>query len=126
MIDPALAGNGKETHGMLRGLGDLKDMGAMLKKVMDLKNEMESIKEKLGNEIVEGESGAGMVRVIMNGKMEVLEVKFDPTLVGPEQLDILPTMVKGAVNDALRKAQQLVKDRMSEIAGGLNIPGLMG
>lgn len=111
---------------MLRGLGDLKDMGAMLKKVMDLKNEMESIKEKLGNEIVEGESGTGMVRVIMNGKMEVLEVKFDPTLVGPEQLDILPTMVKGAVNDALRKAQQLVKDRMSEIAGGLNIPGLTG
>lgn len=107
---------------MLRGLGDLKDMGAMLKKVMDLKGQVEAIKESLAREIVEGESGTGMVRVVMNGKMEVLEVRFDPELVGPDDLPVLPSLVKAATNDAISKAQNLVKDRMAAVAGGLNLP----
>ena len=111
---------------MFRGLGDLKDMGAMLKKVMDLKGEMESIKESLAKERVDGQSGGGKVRVVMNGKMELLELKIDPSAMTPENPAALENLVKAAINDAIDKAQDLVKDRMSSVTQGLNIPGLLG
>ena len=110
---------------MLRGLGDLKDMGAMMKKVMDLKSQMESVKESLGNEQVEGQAAGGMVRVLMNGKMEVLKVTIDPEAMNPPDAAVLEEFTQAAVNDALAKVQALIKDRMSELTGGISIPGLM-
>jgi DNA-binding YbaB/EbfC family protein len=109
---------------MLRGLGDLKDMGAMLKKVMDLKNQMETIKESLANVVVTGTAGAGEVTVTMNGKMQVLEVKIAPSAFQGGDPALAEVYVQAAVNDAITKAQALLKDKMSEITGGLDIPGL--
>lgn len=110
---------------MLRGLGDLKDMGAMMKKVMDLKSEMESVKESLGAEQVEGQSAAGMVRVLMSGKMEVLKVTIEPEALNPPDPAVVEEYVQAALNDALTKVQALIKERMSALTGGLNIPGLL-
>lgn len=109
---------------MLRGLGDLKDMGGMLNRLMNLKNEVESIKEQLGQVRVDGEAGAGMVRVMMNGKFEVLEVKIDPMALDAENIALLESLVQAAMNDAIGKAQGLMKEKMQEVTGGLNIPGL--
>jgi DNA-binding YbaB/EbfC family protein len=109
---------------MLRGLGDLKDMGGMLNRLMNIKNEMEAIKEQLGQVRVDGEAGAGMVRVLMNGKFEVLEVKIDPSVIDANDPAVLETLVQAAVNTAIGKAQDVMKEKMQEITGGLNIPGL--
>ncbi|MBI1318212.1 MAG: YbaB/EbfC family nucleoid-associated protein [Candidatus Hydrogenedens sp.] len=109
---------------MLRGLGDLKDMGAMLKKVMDLKNQMETVKESLANEIITGTAAAGEVSIVMNGKMQVVEVKIAPSAMQGDDPALLEAYVQAAVNDAVSRAQTLVKEKMAEMTGGLDIPGL--
>lgn len=110
---------------MFRGLGDLKDMGAMMKKVMDLKGEMEAVKESLAKERVEGQAGAGMVRVVLNGKLELLDIKIEREVINPDEPAVLESLVKAAVNNAVDKAQDLVKERMASVTAGINIPGLM-
>ena len=108
---------------MFEGLKGLGDMAGMMKKVMDMKSRMEEIKEALGKEQVEGSAGAGMVKVTMTGKMEVIDVRFERDIVDPAQIDLLESLTKAALNDALAKTQELVKSRMKEVAGGLEIPG---
>ena len=109
---------------MLKGLGDLGKMGGVLKQAMEMKQNIEALKESLGNEQVEASAGGGMVSVVMSGKMEVLELKIDPEVVSKDDVEMLETLVRAAVNEAAEKTRQLVKDKMGEIAGGLDIPGL--
>jgi DNA-binding YbaB/EbfC family protein len=89
-----------------------------------MKERMEELKEQLGNERIEASSGAGMVQVVMTGKMELLSIKIDPEIINPEESEVLETMVQAAINEGVRKAQDMVKERMQEMAGGLDIPGL--
>lgn len=109
---------------MFEGLKGLGDMAGMMKKVMEMKNRMEEIKEALGKEHVEGSAAGGMVRVQMSGKMEVLDLKIEREVVDPEQVELLESLCKAAFNDALAKTHELVKVRMKDAAGGLEIPGL--
>ncbi len=109
---------------MLKGLGDLGKMGGVLKQAMEMKQNIEALKESLGNEQVEASAGGGMVSVVMSGKMEVLELRIDPEVVSKDDVEMLETLVRAAVNEAAEKTRQLVKDKMGEIAGGLDIPGL--
>ncbi len=109
---------------MLKGLGDLGKMGGMLKQAMEMKGKMEELKEQLGNERIEADSGAGMVRVVMTGKMELISIKIDRDIINPEEPEVLETLVQAAVNEGSRKAQEMVKEKMSEMAGGMDIPGL--
>ncbi len=109
---------------MLKGLGDLTKMGGVLKQAMDLKNKIEELKGTLGDIQVEASAGGGMVTVVMNGNTEVLDVKIDPDVVDKEEVEMLETLVRAAVNEATEKAKQMVKEKMTEVAGGLDIPGL--
>ena len=104
--------------------GDIGKMGGMLKQAMELKSKMEEVKEQLANERVEASSGAGMVQVALTGKMEIVSIKIDPEIVNPEETEMLETMVQAAVNEGVRKAHEMVKEKMSEMAGGIDIPGL--
>lgn len=107
-----------------KGLGGLGDFGNMMKKALELKANMEKIKESLGDERIEASSGGGMVTVVINGKLEVQSVKIDPELINPDDPEMLETMVAAALNEANRKAQELVHQKMSELTGGLDIPGI--
>lgn len=107
-----------------KGLGGLGDMGNMMKNALELKSNMEKLKESLANEQIEASSGGGMVTVVMNGKMEVLSVKIDPDVINPDDSEMLETLVAAALNEASRKAQEMVKEKMSELTGGLDIPGI--
>lgn len=109
---------------MFKGLGNLADMAGMMKKIMEIKGRVEEIKESLGNEQVEGVAGGGMVKVIMTGKLEVVGVSIERDLINPAEPDLLESLTKAAFNDASAKAHALVKERMKEAAGGLDIPGL--
>jgi DNA-binding YbaB/EbfC family protein len=99
-------------------------MGAMLKQAMEVKNNIEEMKEKLGEERVEGSAGGGMVSVVMSGKLDVISVKIDPEVVNPADVEMLETLVRAALNEAAGKARELVKQKMTEITGGLDIPGV--
>jgi hypothetical protein len=107
-----------------KGFGGLGNMGHLMKQALDLKANMERLKESLANERVEASSGGGMVTVVMNGKMEVLSLKIERDIIDPAEPEMLETLVAAAVNEATRLAQDRVREKMSEFTGGLDIPGL--
>lgn len=108
-----------------KGLGNLGNLGGLLKTAMEMKGKVEEMRESLGNEVIEASAGGGMVTVTMNGRFEMLSIKIDREVVNPEDLEMLETLVLSAVNEGVRKAQDLVKAKMTEITGGMDIPGLM-
>ena len=109
---------------MLKGLGDLTKMGGMLKQAMEVKQRIEAFRETLGDERIQGESGAGMVTVQMSGRFDVLAVHIDPELVSRDQVEALETLVQAAINSATEKTREMVKQKMTELTGGFEIPGL--
>ena len=89
----------------------------------------EEMQRKLTQTVVEGTSGGGAVTVTMNGKKEVLKVKVDPSAVaslsGPSpDVEMLESLILGAVNDAGHKADDAIQSSVKGALGGLNIPGL--
>ncbi len=95
-----------------------------LQQVKALQEKMARIQEDLANRTVEASAGGGMVTVVVNGRQEVLKVTIDPQVVDPEDIEMLQDLVVAAVNDGLRKAQEMAASEMGKLAGGLNIPGL--
>lgn len=110
---------------MLKGLGDLTKMGGMLKQAMEMKQRIEEMRESLGDEQAEGAAGGGLVTVTINGRFEVLAVHIDPEVVDKEQIEMLSTLIQAATNSATEKIKALLKTKMSEIAGGFEIPGIV-
>jgi len=73
---------------------------------------------------VEASSGGGMVTVVVNGRFEVTSIKIEKDVVDPGDIEMLQDLVLAAVNEGITKAQQMVKEEMSKVTGGLPIPGL--
>jgi len=89
-----------------------------------LQEKMEKVEEELEQRTVEGSAGGGMVTVVVNGKLEIVDLKIDPQVVNLEDVSMLEDLIIAAVNDALRRAQKIMAEELSKLAGGLNIPGL--
>lgn len=107
-----------------KGLGNLGDLSKVMKQAMNVKGRMEELKESLANERVEAAAGGGMVKVVLNGKFEMLSIEIEPEVIDRDDPEMLQTLIAAAVNEGNRKVQELVKEKMSEIAGGIDIPGL--
>jgi DNA-binding YbaB/EbfC family protein len=73
---------------------------------------------------VESSAGGGMVTAVANGQQELVSIKIEPQVVDPDDIEMLQDLVVAAVNDVLRKSQELMQAEMGKLAGGLNIPGL--
>lgn len=99
-------------------------MAGMMKQAMAMKQRMEELKESLGDETVEASAGGGMVTVVVNGLMKVVSIKIDPEVINKDESEMLETLIRAAINDGMEKMQAFVKAKMSELTGGLNIPGL--
>ncbi len=95
-----------------------------LQQVKALQEKMARMQEDLANRKVEATAGGGMVTVVVNGRQEVLSIKIEPQVVDPEDIEMLQDLVVAAVNDGLKKAQEMAASEMGKLAGGLNIPGL--
>ena len=100
------------------------NLGNMMKQVQKMQAQMEQIQAELKQTQVEGTAGGGIVTAIVNGKQDLLEIKIDPEVVDPEDVEMLQDLVVAAVNQARQKAQELQSERMSALTGGLNIPGM--
>jgi len=109
---------------VLKGLGNLANLQGILKQAMEVKGKMEELKEKLGDEQVEASAGGGMVNVVMTGKFEVVSLKIDPEIVDKDDPEMLETLIRAAVNEAIRNVQEMVKGKMQELTGGIDVPGL--
>ena len=96
----------------------------MMRQAQQLQRKMAQLQEELESATVEATAGGGVVTVVVTGKMTVESIVIDPDVVSPDDVDILQDLVTAAVNEGLNKAQEMVSSRMSELTGGLNIPGL--
>lgn len=105
-------------------LGNMGNMAKMMKQVQKMQADMAKMQEELADKTVEATSGGGMVKVVANGKQEVISIEIKPEAVDPEDVEMLQDMVVAAVNEALRTAQEMVAGEMKKITGGVNIPGL--
>lgn len=86
--------------------------------------EMARLQEELRALRVEGRSGGGVVTAVANGAPEIVELKIAPEAIDPEDPEMLEDLVMAAVNEALRKAQENINERMAKLTGGLKVPGL--
>ena len=102
----------------------MKGFGSMLKQAKKIQDEMEKIQEELAAKKVEASSGGGMVTVEVNGNQEVVSIKIDPEVISSGDKEMLEDLVLTAVNEGIRKAKDLMKERIAEVTGGLNIPGV--
>jgi len=98
------------------------DLMKMMKQAQEMQGRMQKLQEDLGGLEVEGQSGAGLVKVTINGKFEARAVKIDPSLVKPEETEILEDLIVAAFQDAKTKAETAVQAKMQELTGGLQLP----
>ena len=101
-----------------------KNFGGMLKQAQKLQADLARLQEELGQRTVEGTAGGGMVKVRATGKQEILDIQIEKEVVDPEDLEMLQDLVTAAVNEALRKARELMAEEMGKLTGGVRIPGL--
>ena len=104
----------------------MKNLGKMMKQAQELQGKMASMKEKLAAMEVSGASGGGKVQVTLNGNGEARKLNIDPSLVNSEDSDMLEDLILAAFNDAKANLDQTVREKMSELAGGLNLPPGLG
>jgi len=102
-----------------------KGLGQMMKQAQKMQAQILKIQEEMAERTVEAASGGGMVSVTANGKQEVLSVRIEREVVDPEDVEMLQDLVVAAVNEALKKAQEMVAEEMAKVTGGLQLPGLM-
>ena len=103
----------------------MKGLGKMMKQAQQLQSKMLKLQEELANKTVETSSGGGMVKVVANGKQQLVSIHIEQEVVDPDDVEMLQDLILAAVNDALTKAQDMVSEEMSKLTGGMNIPGLM-
>ena len=102
----------------------MKNMGSIMKQAQKIQAEMARVQEELSRKTVEASSGGGMVTVVANGKQEIISVKIEPEVVTSGDIEMILDLVLAAVNEALKKSQEMIAEEMAKITGGLNIPGL--
>ena len=98
------------------------DLMKMMKQAQEIQGRMQKLQEDLGGLEVEGQSGAGLVKVTLNGKFEARAVKIDPSLAKPEEVEILEDLILAAFQDAKTKAEAAAQAKMQEVTGGLQLP----
>jgi len=100
------------------------NLGQMLKQVQQMQAKMQEVQSELEKAEVEATSGGGMVKVVANGKNEIVSIAIDPEVVNKDDIEMLQDLVLAAVNSAREKVQEMQNEKMSALTGGLNIPGL--
>ena len=103
----------------------MKGMGNMMKQAQKLQAKMMKLQDELGERTVETTAGGGMVKVVANGKQQIVSIQIEKEVVDPEDVEMLQDLILSAANEALTKSQEMVAAEMSKLTGGLNIPGIM-
>ena len=97
----------------------------IMKQAQQMQAKMMKLQEELAAKTVEASAGGGMVTAIVNGKYELVSLKIEKDVVNPDDVEMLQDLIVAAVNEAVRKAQEMAQAEMAKLTGGLNIPGLM-
>ncbi|NKB44163.1 MAG: YbaB/EbfC family nucleoid-associated protein [Alphaproteobacteria bacterium] len=100
----------------------MKNIGALMKQAQEMQQKMGEMQERLAEIEVDGSSGAGMVSVTLSGKSDMRRIKIDPTLLKPDEAEVLEDLIIAATNDARARLETKTQDEMSKVTGGLNLP----
>jgi DNA-binding YbaB/EbfC family protein len=101
-----------------------KGLGNIMKQAQLMQQKMARMQSELENRQVEATAGGGMVTAVVNGKQKLLSLKIEKSVVDPQDVEMLQDLVVAAVNEAVKKSQDLAQEEMGKVTGGLNIPGL--
>jgi len=105
----------------MKGMGNMQ---GMMKQMQKMQKQMAKAQEELGEKRLEGTAGGGMVKVIVSGDKQVVEVIVDPSVVDPEDIEMLQDLIVIATNDAMTKAEELTNSTMGQFTKGMNLPGM--
>ncbi|HNY49473.1 MAG TPA: YbaB/EbfC family nucleoid-associated protein [Smithella sp.] len=101
----------------------MQNFNTIMKQAKKMQERMANLQKELETKTVEAQAGGGMVSVVVNGKYEVVSMKIEKEVVNPEDVEMLQDLIVAAVNEGIRKAQEMSASEMGKITGGLNIPG---
>jgi len=99
----------------------MKGLGDLMKQAQKMQDKMQAAQQQVANVEVQGESGAGMVKVTMTGRHDVTSVKIDPSML-TEDKEILEDLIAAAINDAVSRVELETKDMMSSVTQGIPLP----
>ena len=103
----------------------MQNFGNIMKQAKKMQERMVELQEELATKSVEATAGGGIVSVRVNGKFEILSLKIEKEVVNPDDVEMLQDLIVAAVNEGIRKAQEMAASEMGKITGGMQIPGLM-
>jgi len=95
-----------------------------MKQAQKIQAQIAKVQEELAQKTIEASAGGGMIIVVVNGKQEIVSIKIEPEVVDAKDIEMLQDLVIAAVNEALKRSQEMVSEEMRKITGGLHIPGL--
>ncbi len=98
--------------------------GNLQKMALQMQRDVARVEDELREARLEGTAGGGVVRAVVSGKQELVELHIDPDAVDPADVEMLQDLVVAAVNDAVRSSRELEKSKMAAITGGLRLPGM--
>ena len=101
-----------------------KGMGHIMKQAKMMQERIGKIQEELADKTVEASAGGGMVTSVVSGRQEVVSIKIDPEVVDPNDVEMLEDLIVAAVNEGIKRSQEMMAEEMSKITGGIKIPGL--
>ncbi|HEX9641618.1 MAG TPA: YbaB/EbfC family nucleoid-associated protein [Candidatus Krumholzibacteria bacterium] len=100
------------------------DMNKLLAQAQQMQQRMQETQEQLGEERVKAESGGGMVKVVFNGRQELVSLLIDPSVVKSDEVEFLEDLIVAAMQEGHRRAAELAQKKMGQLGGGMSIPGL--
>ena len=100
------------------------DMNEIMKKAQEMQQRMSQVQNELADKTVTASVGGGMVSVTVNGRNELLSIEIDSEVINPEDREMLQDLIVSAINEGIRKAQDMAGKEMRKLTGGINIPGL--
>ncbi|MCD6254764.1 MAG: YbaB/EbfC family nucleoid-associated protein [Deltaproteobacteria bacterium] len=103
----------------------MMDINQLIKQMRKIQGRVAKLEEELANKTVESSVGGGMVKVVANGKREIVSITIDREVINPDDVEMLQDLIIAATNDALKKAQEMITMEIGKITGGIKIPGLM-
>ncbi len=102
----------------------MKGMGGMMKQIQKMQAEMERVQSELGNKTIEAESGGGIVKVVANGKKEIVKIEIGQEVINPDDKEMLEDLVVAAVNKALEAAGKMAEEELAAVTKGMIPPGM--
>ena len=104
--------------------GGPQNMSSMIRQAQKMQEDMAALQEELETREYDVSAGGGVVTVKINGKREVLSINIEPEIVDPDDIETLSDILVAAVNEAIKKVDEISETEMSKITGQMNLPGM--